>query len=124
MPYADTIATVRSWSEDRAIAVWTLFAGDLPAAALVVLGNDLEQVRKDGAFVVLVVPDEMTPTPVEQLPASTVLSGTPVRLSFNVTSTGYTTQAQLLVPDAAVFGPLTCPGAIPSPFNERNLVVA
>ena len=75
MPYADTIATVRSWSEDRAIAVWTLFAGDLPAAALVVLGNDLEQVRKDGAFVVLVVPDEMTPTPVERRLADIVVHG-------------------------------------------------
>jgi hypothetical protein len=63
MPYADTVATVRSWSEDRAIAVWTLFAGDLPTAALAVLGAELEKVRNDGASVVLVVPDDVTPTP-------------------------------------------------------------
>jgi hypothetical protein len=34
MPYADTVATVRSWSEDRTIAVWTLLACDLPSTAL------------------------------------------------------------------------------------------
>ena len=75
MPYADTIATVRSWSQDRAIAVWTLFAGDLPATALAVLGADLEQVRKDGAAVVLVVPDDVTSTPVERRLADIVVHG-------------------------------------------------
>ena len=75
MPYADTIATVRSWSEDRAIAVWTLFADDLPATALAALGSDLEKVRKDGASVVLVVPDDVMPTPVERRLADVVVHG-------------------------------------------------
>ena len=51
MPYADTIATVRSWSDDRSIAVWTLFAGDLPTTTQAVLAAELEQVRNDGAGV-------------------------------------------------------------------------
>jgi len=75
MPYADTVATVRSWAEDRAIAVWTLFAGDLPAAAQAKLATELERVREDGAAVVLVVPDEVTPTPTERRLADTVVRG-------------------------------------------------
>jgi hypothetical protein len=42
MPYADAIATVRSWVEDRAIAVWTMFAGDPPTAVLAALDTDLQ----------------------------------------------------------------------------------
>src|SRR5271157_1696913 len=75
MPYADTVATVRSWSEDRAIAVWTLFAGDLPATALAVLSSELEQVRKDGAAIVLIEPDDTTPTPMERRLADIVVRG-------------------------------------------------
>lgn len=75
MPYADTVATVRSWAEDRAIAVWTLFAGDLPPVAQTTLASELERVRKDGAAVVLVVPDEVTPTPVERRLADVVVRG-------------------------------------------------
>jgi 2-aminoethylphosphonate-pyruvate transaminase len=75
MPYADTVATVRSWAEDRAIAVWTLFAGDLPPVAQTTLASELEPVRKDGAAVVLVVPDEVTPTPVERRLADVVVRG-------------------------------------------------
>jgi 2-aminoethylphosphonate-pyruvate transaminase len=75
MPYADTVATVRAWSEDRAIAVWTLFAGDLPAGAQAALASDLERVRADGAAVVLVVPDEVTPTPLERRLADVVVRG-------------------------------------------------
>lgn len=75
MPYADTVATVRSWAEDRAIGVWMLFAGDLPIAAQAVLASGLEEVRADGAVVVLVVPDEITPTPVERRLADIVVRG-------------------------------------------------
>jgi 2-aminoethylphosphonate-pyruvate transaminase len=75
MPYADTIATVRSWAEDRSIAVWTLFAGDLPVASQAVLASELEVVRRDGALVVLVVPDEATPTPMERRLADVVVHG-------------------------------------------------
>src|SRR5271157_392792 len=75
MPYADTVATVRSWAEDRAIAVWTLFAGDLPPLAQTTLASELEPVRKDGAAVVLVVPDEVTPTLVERRLADVVVRG-------------------------------------------------
>ena len=75
MPYADTVATVRSWSDDRAIAVWTLFAGDLPTAAQATLASDLELVRADGAAVVLVVPDDVTPTPLERRLADIVVRG-------------------------------------------------
>src|ERR1035437_2431882 len=49
MPYADTVATVRSWAEERAIAVWTLFAGDLPMTAQAALAAGLDEVRADGA---------------------------------------------------------------------------
>jgi 2-aminoethylphosphonate-pyruvate transaminase len=75
MPYADTVATVRSWSEDRAIAVWTLFAGDLPTSELATLGAELERVRNDGAAVVLVVPDDLTPTPLERRLTDIVVRG-------------------------------------------------
>ena len=75
MPYADTVATVRAWSEDRAIAVWTLFAGDLPTPAQTDLASDLELVRADGAAVVLVVPHEVTPTPLERRLADIVVRG-------------------------------------------------
>jgi 2-aminoethylphosphonate-pyruvate transaminase len=75
MPYADTVATVRAWSEDRAIAVWTLFAGDLAPAAQAALASDLELVRADGAAVVLVVPDEVTPTPLERRLADVIVRG-------------------------------------------------
>ncbi len=75
MPYADTVATVRSWAEDRAISVWTLFAGDLPPIAQTTLASELERVRKDGAAVVLVVPDDVMPTPVERRLADVVVRG-------------------------------------------------
>ena len=75
MPYADTVATVRSWAEDRAIAVWTMFAGDLPTAALAALDTDLQSVRNDGAAFVLVVPDDVTPTPLERRLADIVVRG-------------------------------------------------
>jgi 2-aminoethylphosphonate-pyruvate transaminase len=75
MPYADTVATVRSWAEDRSIAVWTLFAGDLPPVAQAALATELERVRKDGAVVVLVVPDDVSPTPVERRLADVVVRG-------------------------------------------------
>ena len=75
MPYADTVATVRSWAEDRAIAVWTLFAGDLPPVAQAALADELERVRKDGAVVVLVLPDDVSPTPVERRLADVVVRG-------------------------------------------------
>jgi hypothetical protein len=75
MPYADTIATVRSWSDDRSIAVWTLFAGDLPTTTQAVLAAELEQVRNDGAGVVLVVPDNVTPTPLEKRLADVIVRG-------------------------------------------------
>ena len=75
MPYADTVATVRSWSSERAIAVWTIFAGDLPTTALAQLDADFESVRSDGATVVLVVPDNVSPTPVERRLADIVVRG-------------------------------------------------
>jgi 2-aminoethylphosphonate-pyruvate transaminase len=75
MPYADTVATVRSWTEDRAIAVWSLYAGNLPAAAQAALATSLEQVRSDGASVVLVVPDDVTPTSLERRLADVVVRG-------------------------------------------------
>jgi 2-aminoethylphosphonate-pyruvate transaminase len=75
MPYADTVATVRAWSEDRAIAVWTLFAGDLSPAAQAALASDLELVRADGAAVVLVVPDDVTPTALERRLADVIVRG-------------------------------------------------
>ena len=75
MPYADTVATVRSWTEDRAIAVWTLFAGDFPTTVLVTLAAQLERVRDDGAAVVLVVPDEVQPTALERRLADMVVRG-------------------------------------------------
>jgi 2-aminoethylphosphonate-pyruvate transaminase len=75
MPYADSAETVRSWAEDRAIAVWTLFAGNLPTATQAALAIDLEQVRHDGAVVVLVVPDDVTPTPLERRLADIVVRG-------------------------------------------------
>jgi 2-aminoethylphosphonate-pyruvate transaminase len=75
MPYADTAATVRSWAEDRAIAVWTLFAGDLPPVATATLACELERVRKDGATVVVVIPDEVGPTTVERRLADIVVRG-------------------------------------------------
>jgi 2-aminoethylphosphonate-pyruvate transaminase len=75
MPYADSIETVRSWAEDRAISVWTLFAGDLPTTSQAALALDLERVRNDGAAVVLVVSDDVTPTPVERRLADIVVRG-------------------------------------------------
>ncbi len=75
MPYADSVATVRSWSEDRAISVWTLFAGDFPGPAQSALAVDLATVRDDGAAVVLVVPDDVVPTPVESRLADVVVRG-------------------------------------------------
>ena len=75
MPYADTVATVRSWSQDRAIAVWTLFAGDIPGTTQAVLAAELERVRNDGAAVVLVVSDDITPTPLEKRLADVVVRG-------------------------------------------------
>ena len=75
MPYADTVATVRAWSEDRAIAVWTLFAGDVPATAQAALAADLGLVRADGAAVVLVVPDDVTPSPLERRMADLIVRG-------------------------------------------------
>ncbi len=75
MPYADTVATVRSWAEDRSISVWTLFAGDLPATAQAALAIGLEQVRNDGAVVVLVAPDDVTPSPTERRLADLVVRG-------------------------------------------------
>jgi len=75
MPYADTVATVRSWSSERAIAVWTIFAGDLPTTALAQLDADFESIRSDGASVVLVVPDGITPTPLEKRLADVVVRG-------------------------------------------------
>ena len=75
MPYADSAETVRSWAEDRAIAVWTLFAGDLPTTTQAALAIDLEQVRLDGAVVVLVVPDDVPPTPLERRLADIVVRG-------------------------------------------------
>jgi 2-aminoethylphosphonate-pyruvate transaminase len=75
MPYADTVETVRSWAEDRAIAVWTLFAGDLPTIAQSALATGLERVRNDGAVVVLVANDDATPTPVERRLADIVVRG-------------------------------------------------
>jgi 2-aminoethylphosphonate-pyruvate transaminase len=75
MPYADSAETVRSWAEDRAIAVWTLFAGDLPTTTQAALAIDLEQVRLDGAVVVLVVSDDVPPTPLERRLADIVVRG-------------------------------------------------
>jgi 2-aminoethylphosphonate-pyruvate transaminase len=75
MPYADSVETVRSWAEDRAIAVWALFAGDLPVGAQAALATDLELVRKDGAAVVLVVPDDVTPTALERRLADAIVRG-------------------------------------------------
>ncbi|HEX7491183.1 MAG TPA: aminotransferase class V-fold PLP-dependent enzyme [Candidatus Limnocylindrales bacterium] len=75
MPYADTVATVRSWSEERAIAVWTLFAGDIPTSAISELAADIEEVRRDGASVVLVVSDDVTPTSMEKRLADIVVRG-------------------------------------------------
>jgi 2-aminoethylphosphonate-pyruvate transaminase len=75
MPYAETVETVRSWSEGRAIAVWTLFAGDLPTTVLSVLAAQLESVRGDGATVALVVPDDVQPTAVERRLADLVVRG-------------------------------------------------
>jgi len=75
MPYADSVATVRSWTSERAIEVWTLFAGDLPTATLAALDADLQSVRNDGATVVLVVPDNVTQTPLERRLADVVVRG-------------------------------------------------
>ena len=75
MPYADSVETVRSWSRTRAISLWTLFAGDLPAASLAELDGELESVRRDGATVVLVVPDGVSPTPLERRLADLVVRG-------------------------------------------------
>jgi 2-aminoethylphosphonate-pyruvate transaminase len=75
MPYADTVETVRSWAEDRSISVWTLFAGDLPATAQATLAIGLEQVRNDGAVVVLVAPDDVVPSPTERRLADIVVRG-------------------------------------------------
>jgi 2-aminoethylphosphonate-pyruvate transaminase len=75
MPYADSVATVRAWSEDRAIAVWTLFAGDLPTSDLATLGTELERVRNDGASIVLVVPDDVTPTSLERRLTDVIVRG-------------------------------------------------
>jgi 2-aminoethylphosphonate-pyruvate transaminase len=75
MPYADTIETVRSWAEDRSISVWTLFAGDLAATAQAALAIGLEQVRNDGAIVVLVASDDAVAGPTERRLADIVVRG-------------------------------------------------
>jgi 2-aminoethylphosphonate-pyruvate transaminase len=60
---------------ERAISVWTIFAGDLPTTALAQLDADFESIRSDGSSVVLVVPDGVTPTPVERRLADIVVRG-------------------------------------------------
>jgi 2-aminoethylphosphonate-pyruvate transaminase len=75
MPYADTVATVRSWSGERAIAVWTLFAGDIPTALISALAAGIDEVQRDGGSVVLVVPDDITPTSIEKRLADIVVRG-------------------------------------------------
>jgi 2-aminoethylphosphonate-pyruvate transaminase len=75
MPYADSTETARSWAEDRAIAVWALFAGDLSTTSQAALATDLAQVRNDGASVILVVSDDVTPTALERRMADMVVRG-------------------------------------------------
>jgi 2-aminoethylphosphonate-pyruvate transaminase len=75
MPYAESTEKVRSWAEDRAVAVWALFAGDLSTASQASLATDLAKVRDDGALVVLVVPDDISPSPLERRLADIVVRG-------------------------------------------------
>ena len=56
MPYADSAATAHRWATERAVALWALFAGDLPPAGVEALVAGIDGVRADGGRLALVVP--------------------------------------------------------------------
>jgi hypothetical protein len=47
MPYADSALTARQWATQRALALWVLFAGDIPASDLRLLAPAFQAIRVD-----------------------------------------------------------------------------
>ena len=75
MPYADSAATAHRWATERAVALWAIFAGDLPPAALAALGPGVDAARTDGAMVAVVVAEGQPPTAEERSLADIVIPG-------------------------------------------------
>ena len=75
MPYADSAATAHRWATERAIALWTLFTGDLSAPDVEALAADFAPVRADGARLALIVPPGQEPTASERACADLAVHG-------------------------------------------------
>ena len=75
MPYADSAETASRWATERAINVWTVFSGDLPAPAIEALAAGFQDIRADGARLALIVPPGEVPTASERALADLVVDG-------------------------------------------------
>src|SRR5437763_5004034 len=84
MPYADSAATARRWAQERSIALWTLFAGDLSSADLEALGASFAAARADGALLALIVPRGRQPTGAEQALADLAVDGPAAPVPFGL----------------------------------------
>jgi 2-aminoethylphosphonate-pyruvate transaminase len=54
MPYADSALTARQWATQRALALWVLFAGDIPASDLRLLAPAFQAIRVDRGRLALI----------------------------------------------------------------------
>jgi 2-aminoethylphosphonate-pyruvate transaminase len=86
MPYADSAATARRWAEERSIALWTLFAGDLSSADLEALGPGFAAARADGARLALIVPPGRQPNTTERAAADLAVDGPAAPAPFGLFS--------------------------------------
>ncbi len=75
MPYADSPTTAHHWAVDRAVALWAVFSGDLPAAGLAKLTELFEEVRRDGARLALIVGPGAEPSAAERAAADLIVHG-------------------------------------------------
>jgi len=84
MPYADSAATAHRWATERAIALWTIFSGDLAAAKIAALTTDFGSVRADGGNVALIVPPGVEPSALEQSVADLIVPGAQAPAPFGL----------------------------------------
>jgi 2-aminoethylphosphonate-pyruvate transaminase len=75
MPYADSPAAAHHWAVDRAVALWAIFSGDLPPDSVSSLATAVEDIRRDGGRLALIVAPGQEPNAAERAAADLIVNG-------------------------------------------------
>ncbi|HET7093005.1 MAG TPA: alanine--glyoxylate aminotransferase family protein [Thermomicrobiales bacterium] len=75
MPYARFADTAHDWATERAVTLWTFFAGDLTPTDLEAIAADAGTMQADGARFALIAPEDRAPNASEEALADLIVPG-------------------------------------------------